>query len=105
MSGEQFALADSVGPLREIRRSAGDGRLITISAADPVNLTGLVTSGDRVRALTSSRIVYRDGVAIAALEGDYMRPLAAVDPALAGDVARALAGRDVPPVTSGFVGR
>ncbi|HWF86275.1 MAG TPA: DEAD/DEAH box helicase [Vicinamibacterales bacterium] len=105
MSGEQFALPDAVERLREVRRSGRDGRLITISAVDPLNLTGIVTSGDRVRAITATRIVYRDGVALAALEGDYLRPLSDIEPNAAGEVASALAGRRVPAVTSGFVGR
>ncbi len=105
MSGEQFALPDAVERLREIRRSGRDGRLITISAADPLNLTGIVTSGDRVRAITNTRIVYRDGVALAVLEGDYLRPLSDIEPNAAAEVASALAGRRVPAVTSGFVGR
>jgi ATP-dependent Lhr-like helicase len=105
MSGEQFALPDAVERLREIRRSGRDGRLITISAADPLNLTGIVTGGDRVRAIAATRVVYRDGIALAALEGDYLRPLAEIEPSAAGDVASALAGRRVPAVTSGFIGR
>ena len=36
MSGEQFALPDAVERLREVRRSAPDDRLITLSAADPL---------------------------------------------------------------------
>src|SRR4029079_15263058 len=43
MSGEQFALPDAVERLREIRRSPLTDRLITISAADPLNLTGIIT--------------------------------------------------------------
>jgi hypothetical protein len=39
------------------------------------------------------------------MEGDYIRPLTTIDPAVAADVASALAGRRVPPVLSGFVGR
>jgi ATP-dependent helicase Lhr and Lhr-like helicase len=105
MSGEQFALPEAVEQLREIRRSGRDGRLVTISAVDPLNLTGIVTGGDRVRAIAATRIVYRDGVPLAALEGDYLRPLADIEPAAAGDVASALAGRRVPAVTSGFIGR
>jgi ATP-dependent Lhr-like helicase len=105
MSGEQFALPDAVERLREIRRSGRDRRLITISAADPVNLIGTLTSDDRVRAVVSNRVVYRDGVALAALEGDYLRPLADIEAGAAGDVASALAGRRVPAVTSGFIGR
>ena len=105
MSGEQFALPEAVERLREIRRNGRDGRLTTISAVDPLNLTGVLTSDDRVRAATSSRIVYRDGVALAVLEGDYMRPLAEIDPAAADGLASALAGRRLPVVTAGFVGR
>jgi ATP-dependent Lhr-like helicase len=105
VSGEQFALPDAVERMREVRRSARDGRLITISAADTLNLTGVLTAGDRIRAVTRTRIVYRDGVALAALEGDYLRPLSDIDADAAGSVASALAGRRVPAVTSGFVGR
>jgi ATP-dependent Lhr-like helicase len=105
MSGEQFALPEAVERLREVRKSGRDGRLITISAVDPLNLTGVLTSGERVRSITSSRLVYRDGVPLAAMEGDYVRPLAEIDPAVAGGIASALAGRRLPPVTSGFVGR
>jgi ATP-dependent Lhr-like helicase len=105
MSGEQFALPEAVERLREVRKSKRDGRLVTISAVDPLNLTGILTSGERIRSITSNRLVYRDGVALAALEGDYVRPLTEIDPAVAGGLASALAGRRLPPVTSGFVGR
>jgi ATP-dependent Lhr-like helicase len=105
MSGEQFAAPEAVERLRETRRTSPDGRLLTISAADPLNLTGVITAGPRVRAVTANRIVYRDGVALAAMEGDFVRPLADVPPALAAEVSSALAGRRVPPVLSGFVGR
>jgi hypothetical protein len=60
-----------------------------------------------VRAIAATRIAYRDGVPIAAMEGDYVRPLIAltdVAPALAAEVATTLAGRPVA-VLSGFVGR
>src|SRR5262249_31474608 len=105
MSGEQFALGEAVDRLRETRRASRDGRLITISAADPLNLAGIVTTGDRVRAAATSRIVYKDGIPLAALEGDYMRSLTAIDESAAPEVAAALAGRRVPPVVSGYVGR
>jgi ATP-dependent Lhr-like helicase len=104
-SGEQFALPEAVTRLREIRRTPPDGGLIVISGADPLNLAGILTSGDRVRATAGTRIVYRDGVPLAALEGDYIRPLAPIDLAVAPKVATALAGRPAPPVVSGFIGR
>jgi ATP-dependent Lhr-like helicase len=108
MSGEQFALAEAVDRLREIRRTPPDRRCIVISAADPLNLVGIVTAGERVRAVASTRVAYSDGVPMAAMEGDYVRPLIPltdVAPGLAAEIATTLAGRPVPPVLSGFVGR
>jgi ATP-dependent Lhr-like helicase len=100
VSGEQFALPDAVETMREIRRTQPDGKVIVISAADPLNLIGILTTGDRVRSIPQTRIAYRDGLAISYMEGDFLRPIAESDP----EVASALAGRRVP-VTSGFVGR
>ena len=96
MSGEQFALPEAVDRLRDVRRTAADGRLLTISAADPLNLAGVITAGDRIRTAARTRIVYRDGVPLAVMEGDVTRELTAIDPAIAGDVARALRRRRVP---------
>ncbi len=77
---------------------------MTISAADPLNLTGIVTPGDRIRAVAGNRIVYRNGTPCAAMEGDMLRMLDTVDASIAADVAAAAAGRRVP-VLSGYVGR
>ena len=104
MSGEQFALSSAVERLREIRRTPADDRLVTISAADPLNLTGIVTVGDRLRTVASNRIVYLRGVPVSAMEGDMLRVLAPVDAAMAPLIAAAAAGRRVP-VLSGYVGR
>jgi ATP-dependent Lhr-like helicase len=104
MSGEQFALSDAVERLREIRRSTPDDRLIVISGADPLNLTGVITGETRVRASGANRVVYRNGVPVAAMEGDLLRTFAELEPELAADAAAAAAGRRVP-VISGFVGR
>ena len=60
-SGEQFALPEAVGELRRIRRAAPGGRILTLSAADPLNLTGIVTPGDRVSSTAAREVVYRDG--------------------------------------------
>jgi ATP-dependent Lhr-like helicase len=104
MSGEQFALPDAVDRLRELRRSGADAGLVTISGCDPLNLTGTVTPGDRIRASAGTRIVYRGGVPVAAMEGDMLRTLAEVEPGVAAQAAALAAGRRVP-VVSGYVGR
>ena len=60
-SGEQFALPEAVGEMRRIRRAAPSGRILTLSAADPLNLTGIVTTGERVSSSAAREVVYRDG--------------------------------------------
>jgi ATP-dependent helicase Lhr and Lhr-like helicase len=100
MSGEQFALPEAIERMREVRREAHDGKLVVLSAADPLNLTGIITADERIRAVPATRIAFRDGVAVSVMEGDYVRPLVESTP----EIAAALAGRRVP-VASGWVGR
>jgi ATP-dependent Lhr-like helicase len=76
-----------------VRRIPPDGSLIAISAADPLNLAGIVTAGDRIRAAGRSRIVYRDGAPLAVMEGEFVRELSPIDPSIAAAVSRALRAR------------
>ena len=75
ISGEQFALPEAIGLLRSIRKAQPKGELITLSAADPLNLQGILTPGPRIAALTANRILFRDGLPIAALEAGEIRKL------------------------------
>ena len=75
MAGEQFALPEAVGQLRATRREAAAGHLIGISAADPLNLTGIITPGERVPALGSNRVLFEDGVPVLARVAGQTRPL------------------------------
>lgn len=75
MSGEQFALPEAVGQLRAIRRIEGGGQLVAVGAADPLNLTGIITPGERVTGITRNRILYRDGVPVLALEAGQTKPI------------------------------
>jgi ATP-dependent helicase Lhr and Lhr-like helicase len=75
VSGEQFALPEAIGLLRSIRKSSSNGELITLSAADPLNLQGVLTPGARIPAFTANRILFRDGLPIAALESREIRTL------------------------------
>ncbi|MGB0086366.1 MAG: ATP-dependent DNA helicase, partial [Rhodomicrobiaceae bacterium] len=78
-SGEQYAAPEAVGLLREMRRRPGSGEWISLSAADPLNLAGILTPGPRLAALTGNRLVYRDGVPIAALAGGKVQFLTTLD--------------------------
>ena len=73
VSGEQFALPEAIGLLRSIRKAPARYELITLSAADPLNLQGILTPGARVGALTANRVLFRDGLPIAALEAKEIR--------------------------------
>jgi len=75
VSGEQFALPEAIGLLRSIRKSSSNGELITLSAADPLNLQGILTPGTRIPAFTANRILFRDGLPVAALESREIRTL------------------------------
>jgi ATP-dependent helicase Lhr and Lhr-like helicase len=79
MAGEQYALAEAIPVLREVRRTPADGRLCAICTADPLNLAGIVTAGERVRAAGRNRMAYRDGVPVAVMEGEELRPLVSLD--------------------------
>jgi len=97
LSGEQFALPEAVGQLRAVRRREKAGTLISLSAADPLNLTGLVTPGERIPAITSNRVLYEDGVPLAAIEAGTARSLATYDQSRAPEIERALVRRRVSP--------
>jgi ATP-dependent helicase Lhr and Lhr-like helicase len=68
ISGEQFALPEAIGMLRSIRRAGPQDSLISVSAADPLNLVGVIIPGPRITAHTSNRILFHDGAPIAAFE-------------------------------------
>jgi ATP-dependent Lhr-like helicase len=68
-SGEQYALPEAVSLLREMRRKPNAEEWVSVSGADPLNLVGILTPGAKVPALTSNRVLYRDGVPVAVLIG------------------------------------
>src|SRR5215469_12389153 len=60
--GEQFALPVAVESLRATRTAPPANELVSISAADPLNLIGIVLPGDRVPTNSGKTITFRDGV-------------------------------------------
>src|SRR5260370_37535642 len=61
-TGEQFALPIAVESLRAMKNLPPSGETTTISAADPLNLAGIVVPGERVPAISGKRVSFRDGV-------------------------------------------
>jgi ATP-dependent Lhr-like helicase len=92
-AGEQFALPEAVGKLREVRRTPAAGTIVSLSAADPLNLAGIVTPDARLPALAGNRILYRDGSAIAVREAGEVRVLVPLDAAADWRVRQALVRR------------
>lgn len=67
LAGEQFALPEAIPLLREVRRRPHDGSLVVVCGVDPLNLAGTLLPGAKVPGLASNRLVYRDGVPVAAV--------------------------------------
>ncbi len=87
--GEQFALPEAADALRrrhnEWRKGEPDGRLrdgrlIVVSACDPLNLAGILTPGPRVPSVPGNRLAYRNGVPIAAMDGSEFVALSNAPP-------------------------
>jgi ATP-dependent Lhr-like helicase len=95
-SGEQFALPEAVAALRAIRRRAPDDSLVSLSGADPLNLAGILTPGPKLSALAGNRVLYRDGIPIAFLEGDVTKLLEPVEPEIENMARLALHGHSEP---------
>jgi ATP-dependent Lhr-like helicase len=133
ISGEQFALPEAVGMLRAIRRAgtgtmdfgfrspgqlqesslavglpssdAAQESLISISAADPLNLVGIITPGGRITAYTSNRILYRNGEPVAVLESGEPRFLIELSRAMEWKAKAALMRKATPPQLRSYLRR
>jgi ATP-dependent Lhr-like helicase len=63
--GEQFALPLAVESVREMRNLPTSNEVITISAADPMNLVGIIIPGERIPSIGPRAIRLRNGVYLA----------------------------------------
>src|SRR5438128_1911850 len=102
-SGEQFASSEAVQLLRSIRRTPTEGAMISISAADPLNLLGILTPGPRLSPSASNRLLYRDGVPVAVLEAREIRFLTEMNVADQWKARNALLRRNVPPKVRAYL--
>jgi ATP-dependent Lhr-like helicase len=63
-SGEQYAVPEAIEVLRSVRKLERTGETLRLSAADPLNLVGIVLPGPRVSALPTNSITYVDGISV-----------------------------------------
>ena len=78
-AGEQFALPEAVEMLRNVNRSEPDGRMVAVSACDPLNVAGILTPGERVPAVLGNTVVFRDGVPLFSVEKGVLVDRARLD--------------------------
>ncbi len=103
VSGEQFAAPEAVGLLRGMRGRPREGAYLSLSAADPLNLLGILTAGPRLPALAGNRLLFRDAVPAATLAGGELRFLETLDPAAQWQARNALLRRQVPAALTDIV--
>lgn len=78
--GEQFAAVEAIASLRALRKPPAVPEFIALSAADPLNLVGVLTPGARVPALAGNRILLRNGETIAVEIGGDVRFVEPLNP-------------------------
>jgi ATP-dependent helicase Lhr and Lhr-like helicase len=94
--GEQFALPDAVGLMRQIRRRPLDGGFVRLAASDPANLLGTLIPGTKVPRIPGARVLYRDGVPIAIHTGGQVEFLTALTASEQQAAQRALTSDSLP---------
>lgn len=62
--GEQFALPEAIEAMRATRRAQDDADVLLVAAADPLNLVGILTPGQRISPLSGHVIAFERGVPI-----------------------------------------
>lgn len=71
-SGEQFALPEALGLLRQPAESNDRPVFTVISACDPLNLGGLIVPGVKTPATTGNRILLENGLPVARTLGENL---------------------------------
>jgi ATP-dependent helicase Lhr and Lhr-like helicase len=95
-SGEQYATPEAVGLLRDARRKPDTQQYLSLSAADPLNLIGIITPGARLASLSGNRLLYRDGLPIATYAADEVHYLVDLPAKEHWEVQTALLRRHAP---------
>lgn len=95
-AGEQYALPQAIETLRRLRKKNEKGKFVIVDAADPLNLSGIVCPGERIRASKSARIAILDGVPVATCAGRQVQWLGSPGLEQEGEIRSALLRRRRP---------
>ncbi len=120
IGGEQFALPEAVSSLRDAARQLSDAAeasaddwseernrqlpLHSLSAADPVNLLNIFLPEQKLGRLAKNRVLYRNGIPIAALESGKLRFLREVPSQYQWQIQQLLTRREIPPQLRRYLG-
>jgi ATP-dependent Lhr-like helicase len=81
VGGEQYAVPRAVESLRQVRDQAPSDNWHVISAADPLNLAGILSPGSRLPATHKNSFILQNGRVVATLTGGAVEYQAEFDPA------------------------
>jgi ATP-dependent Lhr-like helicase len=95
-SGEQYATPEAVGLLRDVRRKPHAQQYVSLSAADPLNLIGIITPGARLASVAGNRLLYRDGLPIATYAAEQVQYLVDLPEKEQWEAQTALLRRHIP---------
>ena len=76
--GEQFALPVAVESLRATRKNPNTGETVVLSAADPLNLIGILVPGERITAISGRTVSFSDGAVLQSMISQDSEPPIAV---------------------------
>ena len=91
--------------MRAVRHQQPTGLLVSVSAADPLNLVGIVTPGSRVPRVSANRVLYSDGVPVAVREAGEVRFLQEPASTTQWELRNALIRRTVPAQLRAYLGQ
>ena len=89
-SGEQFALPEALGLLRQPNDAGGQPTFTVISACDPLNLGGLITPGVKTPSVSSNKILLENGLPVARIIGEELQEFANISSAASHEARRQL---------------
>ncbi len=109
IGGEQFALPETVTQLRKCAKNQDaperSAEYVSIAAADPVNLLGVILPETKLPRLAKNRVLYKDGLPLAVLEKNEVRFLRDVGEHEQWQLHQVLTQRDVPSRLRAYLGR